>query len=315
VRAALRKPPREAAFMSEGLLMLDAEYELRVKRNEPMSRHTSWHVGGPADVYFSPRDRADLLEFLATLPEGTPLFWLGLGSNLLVRDGGIRGVVIDTQSGLTRLERVNDTTLTCEAGVPCARLARQCIKWGLGPAEFLAGIPGTLGGALAMNAGAFGGETWPRVRSVDVCDARGVDRRRDAREYSYGYRHIVPPAPGEFFLAATLEFEYRPGLTDEAMRELLAKRKETQPIGEWSCGSTFTNPKGDHAARLIEAAGLKGFRIGDIMVSPKHANFLVNVEAATAADVEKLVAHIQSVVLEKFGVSLTPEFRTVGEPL
>ena len=279
--------------MSDGRLMIDAEFESRVKRNEPMSRHTSWHVGGPADVYFSPRDRADLLAFLATLPEGTPLFWLGLGSNLLVRDGGIRGVVIDTQSGLTRLERVNDTTLTCEAGVPCARLARQCIKWGLGPAEFLAGIPGTLGGALAMNAGAFGGETWPRVRSVDVCDARGVDRRRDAREYSFGYRHIVPPAPGEFFLAAALEFEYRPGLTDEAMRELLAKRKETQPIGEWSCGSTFTNPKGDHAARLIEAAGLKGFRIGDIMVSPKHANFLVNVEAATAADVEKLVAHIQ----------------------
>jgi UDP-N-acetylmuramate dehydrogenase len=266
-------------------------------------------------VYFSPRDRADLLEFLATLPEGTPLFWLGLGSNLLVRDGGIRGVVIDTQSGLTRLERVNDTTLTCEAGVPCARLARQCIKWGLGPAEFLAGIPGTLGGALAMNAGAFGGETWPRVRSVDVCDARGGDRRRDAREYSYGYRHIVPPAPGEFFLAATLEFEYRPGLTDEAMRELLAKRKETQPIGEWSCGSTFTNPEGDHAARLIEAAGLKGFRIGDIMVSPKHANFLVNVDAATAADVEKLVARIQGVVQEKFGVQLTPEFRTVGESL
>ena len=295
--------------------MVEAEFESRVKRNEPMSRHTSWHVGGPADLYFSPRDRADLLAFLGTLPVGTPLFWLGLGSNLLVRDGGIRGVVIDTQSGLTRLERVNDTTVTCEAGVPCARLARQCIKWGLGPAEFLAGIPGTLGGALAMNAGAFGGETWPRVRSVDVCDARGVDRRRDAREYSYGYRHVVPPAPGEFFVAAALEFEYRPGLTDEAMRELLAKRKETQPIGEWSCGSTFTNPTGDHAARLIEAAGLKGFRIGDIMVSLKHANFLVNVEAATAADVEKLVAHIQETVQQKFGVALTPEFRAVGETL
>ena len=301
--------------MSEGALVLDPDYEARVKRNEPMSRHTSWHVGGPADVYFSPRDRADLLEFLGTLPEGTPLFWLGLGSNLLVRDGGIRGVVIDTQSGLTRLERVNDTTLTCEAGVPCARLARQCIKWGLSPAEFLAGIPGTLGGALAMNAGAFGSEIWPRVRSVDVASARGVDRRRDAREYSYGYRHIVPPAPGEFFLAASLEFNYKPGITEEAMRGLLAKRKETQPIGEWSCGSTFTNPTGDHAARLIEAAGLKGFRIGDIMVSPKHANFLVNVEAATAADVEKLVAHIQAVVSEKFGVALTPEFRIAGEPL
>jgi len=301
--------------MNEGILVLDAEFEPRVKRNEPMSRHTSWHVGGAADVYFSPRDRADLLEFLAALPEGTPLLWLGLGSNLLVRDGGIRGVVIDTTSGLTRLERVNDTSITCEAGVPCARLARQCIKWGLAPAEFFAGIPGVLGGALAMNAGAFGGEIWPHVRSVDVCNARGVDRRRDAREYSYGYRHIVPPAAGEYFLAAALQFESRPGLTEEAMRELLAKRKEKQPIGEWSCGSTFTNPPGDHAARLIEAAGLKGFRIGDIMVSPKHANFLVNVEAATAADVEKLVAHIQQVVNERFGVVLTPEFRIAGELL
>jgi UDP-N-acetylmuramate dehydrogenase len=301
--------------MSDGTVMLDAGFEARVKRHEPMSRHTSWHVGGPADLYFSPHDRADLLAFLAMLPAGTPLFWLGLGSNLLVRDGGIRGVVIDTQGGLTRLERVNDTTLTCEAGVPCARLARQCIKWGLSPAEFLAGIPGTLGGALAMNAGAFGSEIWPRVRSVDVASARGIARRRDAREYSYGYRHIVPPAPGEFFLAASLEFDYKPGITEEAMRELLAKRKETQPIGEWSCGSTFTNPPGDHAARLIEAAGLKGFRIGDIMVSPKHANFLVNVEAATAADVEKLVAHIQDVVSEKFGVSLAPEFRIAGESL
>jgi UDP-N-acetylmuramate dehydrogenase len=301
--------------MSDGVLMVDPKFQDRVKRDEPMSRHTSWHVGGPADVYFSPRDRADLLAFLSTLPEGTPQFWLGLGSNLLVRDGGIRGVVIDTAAGLTRLERVSDTTLTCEAGVPCARLARQCIKWGIGPAEFLAGIPGVLGGALAMNAGAFGGETWPRVRSVDVCDARGNARRRDAREYSYGYRHIVAPAEGEHFLAAMLEFESRPGITEDAMRELLAKRKLTQPIGEWSCGSTFTNPKGDHAARLIEAAGLKGFRIGDIMVSPKHANFLVNVDAATAADVEKLVAHIQNIVNEKFGVALQPEFRIAGEPL
>jgi len=298
--------------MNGNLLVVDLEFEARLKRNEPMSRHTSWHVGGPADAFFSPRDRADLLAFLVSLPEGTPLFWLGLGSNLLVRDGGIRGVVIDT-TGLARLERVNDTVITCEAGVLCARIARQCVKWGIGPAEFLAGIPGTLGGALAMNAGAFGGETWPRVRSVDICDARGVDRRRDAREYTFGYRHIVPPAAHEYFLAATLEFEPRPGITDEAMKEMLAKRKETQPIGEWSCGSTFTNPPGDHAARLIEAAGLKGHRVGGIQVSPKHANFLVNTGEATAADVEALVAYIQLQVREKFDVVLTPEFRTAGE--
>jgi UDP-N-acetylmuramate dehydrogenase len=305
-------PVPQVAVMNGGRLVVDPVFEARIRRDEPMSRHTSWHVGGPADVFFSPRDRADLLAFLASLPPGTPLLWLGLGSNLLVRDGGFRGVVIDT-TGLARHERANDTVITCEAGVLCARIARQCVKWGLGPAEFLAGIPGTLGGALAMNAGAFGGETWPRVRSVDVCDARGTDRRRDAREYTYGYRHVVPPAAGEYFLAATLEFESRPGITEDAMREMLAKRKEAQPIGEWSCGSTFTNPPGDHAARLIEAAGLKGHRIGDVMVSQKHANFLVNAGSARAADVEALVALIQARVRETSGIALTPEFRTAGE--
>lgn len=298
--------------MTARKLPLDARFESRVKRDEPMSRHTSWHVGGPADVFFTPADRNDLLAFLEELPAGTPLFWLGLGSNLLVRDGGIRGVVIDT-TGLDRLESIDDTSLYADAGVPCARIARRCISLQLGPAEFFAGIPGTLGGALFMNAGAFGGETWPRVRAVDVCDARGRERRRDAREYSYSYRRIVPPVPGEFFLGAVLAFEHRPGLTDQAMREMIARRKETQPIGEWSCGSTFTNPPGRHAARLIEEAGLKGTRIGDVMVSPKHANFLVNVGAASAADVEQLVALIQKEVARKSGVRLTPEFRTVGE--
>ncbi|HKU89747.1 MAG TPA: UDP-N-acetylmuramate dehydrogenase [Steroidobacteraceae bacterium] len=302
----------EEACIVTPALRIDARFEPRIQRDEPMSRHTSWHVGGPADVFFTPKDRADLLAFLEVLPTGTPLFWLGLGSNLLVRDGGIRGVVIDT-TGLDQLESIDATTLYADAGVPCARIARRCISLELGPAEFFAGIPGCLGGALTMNAGAFGGETWPRVRAVDVCDARGRERRRDAREYSYSYRRIVPPVPGEFFLGAVLEFEHRPGLTDDALRDLIARRKESQPIGEWSCGSTFTNPKGDHAARLIEAAGLKGTRIGDVMVSPKHANFLVNVDAAKAADVERLVALIQQEVKRQFGVTLTPEFRVVGE--
>jgi UDP-N-acetylmuramate dehydrogenase len=277
-----------------------------------MSRHTSWHIGGPAEVFFTPADRTDLIAFLEVLPKGTPLFWLGLGSNLLVRDGGIRGVVIDT-TGLDRLEQVDATSLYAEAGVPCARIARRRLSLELGPAEFFAGIPGTLGGALVMNAGAFGGETWPRVRAVDVCDARGRERRRDAREYSWSYRRLIPPVPGEYFLGAVLEFERRPGLTEDALRALIARRKETQPIGEWSCGSTFTNPPGDHAARLIEAAGLKGHRIGDIMVSTKHANFLVNVGEAKAADVEKLVALIQAEVQKRFGVRLTPEFHVTGE--
>jgi UDP-N-acetylmuramate dehydrogenase len=310
VPALLAKHSYEAFAMTA--VTVAAVFEPRVKYAEPMSRHTSWHIGGPADVFFTPADRTDLIAFLETLPRGTPLFWLGLGSNLLVRDGGIRGVVIDT-TGLDKLEQIDATSIYAEAGVPCARIARRCISLELGPAEFFAGIPGTLGGALVMNAGAFGGETWPRVRAVDVCDARGRERRRDAREYSYSYRRLVPPVPGEFFLGAVLEFEKRPGLTEEPMRELIARRKETQPIGEWSCGSTFTNPRGDHAARLIEAAGLKGHRIGDIMVSAKHANFLVNVGDASAADVEKLVAHIRAEVKRRFSVDLTPEFLTAGE--
>lgn len=284
-----------------------------VKTDEPMSRHTSWHVGGPAQMYFTPRDRRDLARFLAALPRTVPVLWLGLGSNLLVRDGGLRGVVIVTHHALAALERRDATTVYCEAGVPCARIARQCVKWGLGPAEFFAGIPGTLGGALAMNAGAFGGETWPHVVSVDVIDRGGVEHTRDAAEYVVGYRSVQPPAPDEGFLGALLRFTRRPATQANEIRDLLEKRRQTQPIGEWSGGSTFTNPPGEHAARLIEAAGLKGHRIGGASVSAKHANFLINHGDASAADIEALIRHVQAVVKARTGVELTPEVRIVGE--
>ena len=209
------------------------------------------------------------------LPPEVPLLWIGLGSNLLVRDGGIRGAVISTHGALGALERLSATRIRVEAGVPCARIARQCVKWGLGPAEFFAGIPGTLGGALAMNAGAWGGETWRHVIEVEVLDRRGARHTRKPAEYEIGYRSVKGPAD-EWFIGAQLEFERTPGVNADAIRELLDKRKQTQPIGEWSCGSVFTNPPGDHAARLIESAGLKGFRIGDASVSEKHANFIIN---------------------------------------
>jgi UDP-N-acetylmuramate dehydrogenase len=299
--------------MSDGMLVVDAGFETRVKRNEPMSRHTSWHVGGPADVYFSPRDRAELLAFLATLPEGTPLLWLGLGSNLLVRDGGIRGVVIDTQSGLTRLERVNDTTITCEAGVPCARIARQCIKWGLTPAEFLAGIPGTLGGALAMNAGAFGGETWDRVVSVETIDRSGARRERPRDDFTIGYRSVDGPA-GEWFLGASFEFTaIETGGADE-IRALLRERADKQPLGLPSAGSVFRNPAGGHAGELIERAGLKGLRRGGAVVADKHANFIINAGGATAADIEGLIGEVRLRVRDATGIELEPEVRIIGEP-
>lgn len=292
-------------------LVIDPRFKDRVRHGEPLSRHTSWHVGGPADVFFMPRDRAELLAFLKSLPAGTPVLWIGLGSNLLVRDGGIRGVVISTQDALGVLEHRGGREVYAEAGVPCARVARQCAKWNLGPAEFFAGIPGTVGGALAMNAGAFGGETWRQVASVETVDAQGTVRRRDAGEYRTGYRHVEPPAQGEWFLAATLHFE---GASSEAVtRGLLEQRRRSQPIGEWSCGSVFTNPPGDHAARLIEATGLKGFRIGGAVVSAKHANFILNEGEASAGDIESLILHVQREVARAQGCRLTPEVRIVGE--
>jgi UDP-N-acetylmuramate dehydrogenase len=293
---------------------LAPEYSARVRRAEPLSRHTSWHVGGPAEVFFNPRDVLDLAAFLQALPAGTPIHWIGLGSNLLVRDGGLPGVVISTHGTLDTLERVNETAVRAEAGVACARIARQCIKWGLGPAEFFAGIPGTLGGALAMNAGAFGGETWRHVERVETIDRNGRTRVRAASEYAIAYRQVVAPVPEEWFIAAQLSFELRPGAHADEVRSLLAQRKASQPIGEWSCGSVFTNPPGDHAARLIEAAGLKGFRIGDASVSRKHANFIINHGHASAHDLESLIGHVRETVARVHGVALHPEVRIVGEP-
>jgi UDP-N-acetylmuramate dehydrogenase len=293
-------------------LSLPPDLDARVRRSEPMSKHTSWHVGGPADLFFTPLDVTDLAAFLQSLDRDTPILWIGLGSNLLVRDGGVRGAVIDTHGVFDELERVSDDDVWCGSGVACAKLAKQCIKWGLGPAEFFAGIPGTLGGALAMNAGAFGGETWNHVQAVATLDRFGVRRERPASDYSIGYRHVVGPA-NEWFLGARLRFERRPQVSTEDIRLLLARRKATQPIGEWSCGSVFTNPPGDHAARLIDSAGLKGFRIGGARVSEMHANFIVNDGTATAADIERLIEHVREVVERTHGVKLTPEVRMAGE--
>jgi UDP-N-acetylmuramate dehydrogenase len=288
------------------------EFAPRVRRDEPLSRHTSWHVGGPAEVLFNPKDRADLEGFLKSLAPEVPVSWIGLGSNLLVRDGGIEGVVISTHGTLDALTRLSATQVRAEAGVACARLARQCVKWGLGPAEFFAGIPGTLGGALAMNAGAFGQETWAAVVSVETIDRAGALHLRARAEYQVSYRHVVPPQASEWFVSATLAFGERAPAHADALQQLLERRRATQPIGEWSCGSVFTNPQGDHAARLIEAAGLKGHRIGDASVSLKHANFIINHGAASARDLEGLIEHVRETVARVHGVTLTPEVRIVG---
>lgn len=283
-----------------------------LRHDEPMARHTSWRVGGPADTWYRPADLDDLAGFIASLPPATPVHWAGLGSNLLVRDGGVRGVVIATHNALSGMTRMGEQGIRAEAGVPCAKIARSCARWGLGAGEFFAGIPGTLGGALAMNAGAFGGETWDFVRAVETLDRRGLRRRRARGEYQAGYRHVSGP-PGEWFVAAELVFPAGRPVTQDSIRELLVRRKATQPIGEPSCGSVFTNPPGDHAARLIETAGLKGRVLGGAQVSPKHANFIVNTGGASAADIEALMAHVAAEVERVHGVRLEHEVRIIGE--
>jgi UDP-N-acetylmuramate dehydrogenase len=285
--------------------------------DEPMRKHTSWRVGGPADLFYEPASIAELEAVLAALPAELPLLWLGLGSNLLVRDGGWRGAVIATSRLPRELERRGESGVRAGAGLPCALLARQCVRWQLGPAAFFAGIPGTVGGALAMNAGAFGGETWTHVASVATIDRLGTVRERAREEFAVGYRSVRPvdrpaAAPEEWFLGA--KFALAPDRTTAAgLKEMLARRNATQPLGVPSCGSVFRNPPGEFAGRLIERAGLKGARIGGAAVSDKHANFILNLGGATAADIEELIEHVRSSVEGASGIRLEAEVRIVGD--
>lgn len=283
-----------------------------IRKDELMSRHTSWRVGGPASIFFKPDSLDDLSQFLRSIETRVPIFWLGLGSNLLVRDGGLPGVVIATSGIFNSLEKLDQHRVRVGASVACTKLARQCIRWDFGPSEFFAGIPGLVGGALAMNAGAHGGETWERVRSVQTIDRYGEIRRRFPDEYEIGYRTVRGP-DDEWFVEAELEFDPDVVASMDKLKEMLARRKESQPLGLPTCGSVFRNPPGDHAARLIEASGLKSCRIGEAEVSEKHANFIINRGDATAQDIENLIRHVQATVADQTGVELIPEVRIVGE--
>lgn len=285
----------------------------RLRYGIPMARYTSWRVGGPAERFYEPADIEDLGDFLAGLDESEPVFWLGLGSNLLVRDGGIRGTVIAVAALPDELIRLNATQLLISAGTACAKVARFAAEQGLSGAEFLAGIPGTLGGALAMNAGAFGGNIWSIVTQVETLDRHGQRHRRPLTDFTVAYRSVAGPA-GEWFVRAVLELKPDPaGEVAARIRELLSLRAASQPMGQPSCGSVFKNPPGDHAARLIEACGLKGKRIGAAQISDKHANFIVNLGGARATDIEALIGYAQDQVRARFGILLEPEVRIVGE--
>jgi UDP-N-acetylmuramate dehydrogenase len=286
----------------------------RLRYDEPMSRHTSWRVGGPADRLFVPADLDDLQLFLRQLPANEPLTWIGLGSNLLVRDGGIRGTVIATKNVMSELQELASSQIRAGSGLPCAKLARYSVKAGLTGAEFLVGIPGTIGGALAMNAGAYGSETWNIVSSVLTINRKGEVHHRDKSEFNVAYRSLIKPEE-EWFLSALLQLQPdTKGTGNNTLSEFLWRRSQTQPMGEPSCGSVFRNPSPDTpAARLIEACGLKGYAIGSAAVSMKHANFIINQGNATAHDIEELISYVQSVVSEKHNINLVAEVRIIGE--
>jgi UDP-N-acetylmuramate dehydrogenase len=281
---------------------------------EPMARHVSWRAGGPADRFFISPSIHALGEFLRSLPKAEPLLFVGLGSNLLVRDGGFRGTVVLLHSA-KKNARLESGLVYAEAGVASPKVARFAARQHLTGAEFLAGIPGTVGGALAMNAGCYGSETWDIVERAVSIDRSGQVHERSKAEYEIGYRHCHF-SKEEWFVAAYFRLKPGDGAASTArIKELLARRMAAQPLSLPNAGSVFRNPPGEHAARLIESCGLKGLARGGARVSEKHANFIVNPEgAARAADIEGLILEVQRIVLDKTGVELVPEVRIVGEP-
>lgn len=320
--------------IADDAMPIGANLRGQLRHNEPMACHVSWRAGGVVDHAYMPADLADLQEFLRGLPAADPVHFVGLGSNLLVRDGGLRGTVIFTHWALKQLRvETRGGEIYAEAGVASPKVARFAALHDLAGAEFLAGIPGTVGGALAMNAGCYGGETWNIVARVRTIDRRGQLQERTPAHYQIDYRTVVLKAEGErrkaeeihpssfilhpseeWFVAAN--FHLPRGSGDESRRkikELLERRIATQPLNQPNAGSVFRNPKGDYAARLIEICGLKGHAIGGAVISPKHANFIVNQHEARAADIEALIELAQRAVKEKFGIELECEVKIIGE--
>ena len=294
--------------------------EMRI--NEPMSRHTSWRAGGIARRYYIPADLEDLGLFLQQLPVDEPVYMVGLGSNLLVRDGGLPGTVIAVHARLNDLQLMRQDSegglIYAGAGVACAKVARFAAMHQLAGAEFLAGIPGTVGGALAMNAGCYGAETWEIVEQVQVINRNGEIFVQSPDAYSIGYRSVRRKAASDGYPEWFAGGYFRLKTGDETVsrqkiRHLLTRRVQSQPLNKPNAGSVFRNPPGDHAARLIEACGLKGMRVGGAMVSTQHANFIVNIANASATDIETLMLIVQEEVKKQVGVELIPEVHIIGK--
>jgi len=272
-----------------------------IKFNEPMSKHCSLRSGGMTSEFFLPKDINELSLFLKSNVK--PILLVGLGSNLLVRDRGFNGVTIHTKN----LKELNITNKYIESGAgtslaKLSRFAQANLKYG---AEFLSAIPGSVGGALAMNAGAFGSEVWQYVVSVQTMSLSGELQERFPNDYEINYRSVKHRFSDEFFISA--RFDFNLNKPNDNVRELLDKRNSSQPIGLPSCGSVFKNPKDNYAAKLIESSGLKGFCIGGACVSEKHANYIINQNNATALDIENLIIHIQNTIKTLHNVELETE--------
>lgn len=292
-----------------------------VRKNEPLSRHTSFRIGGPADILAWPADREDLVSLVRQIrKQGLPYFVLGGGTNLLVRDGGFRGVVISLERmDVIRIEREyrsvggSFAVISAEAGAPLPRLHAFTLEQGLTGLEFATGIPGTVGGAVRMNAGTSLGETSDVIDLVNLVTPDGDLITRGRQEMGFGYRTANIP---EGHIVAEAKFVLRRGIKDEIrerVRELQEQRRERQPWGSPNAGSVFKNPHEVSAGKLIEDAKLKGRRVGDAQISEKHANFIVNLGRATAKDVLALMEIVKQAVLDAHGVRLEPEIRIVGE--
>ena len=291
-----------------------AVYQGALLFNERLADYTTWRVGGVAQSMYKPAGIADLALFLKYCPSTEPLLWLGLGSNSLIKDKGFTGTVILTQGCLNEISLLDDSRVRVEAGVSCAKMARFCARNNLAGGEFWAGIPGTMGGALRMNAGCFNGETWQYVVEVETMTRTGDIRRRTPDEFDVSYRH-VGGLGDEWFVAATCRL--MPGEKDKSLqliKALLAHRAATQPTSEYNCGSVFRNPPDHYAGRLIESCGLKGKRLGGAAVSEKHANFIINPEGtASAQDIESLIQCVQKTVYEHTGTELIREIHIIGD--
>lgn len=283
----------------------------QLKPNATLAEYSSWKVGGLADWIYIPHDLKDLVQFMKVIPQDLPINWLGLGSNTLIREGGVEGVVILLQGALNKIEH-QDNIFRVEAGVASAKLARHTARLGFTGLEFMAGIPGTVGGAIAMNAGCFGGETWSYLQHVEVMTRNGDLIKREAKDYQVSYR-TVKRSLDECFVAGYFKLEQGQKENSlEIIRQLLDRRNSTQPTGLANCGSVFKNPPGSFAGRLIEECGLKGKRVGGASVSTKHANFIINENNATARDIESLINEVRTIVDDKTGVRLMTEVCIIG---